>query len=118
ALDVAVVQGNELLSTHVYELGGDEEMHVAQMQRACRQLTELAGGPCAIVLEKPWMVVGKGLKSAQTLHEIPTAFRALAIAHGHTVEYVAVATWRAQLLGNGRLKTEAAKAFALRFVKL
>jgi hypothetical protein len=113
ALDVALVRGRELISTHCYDLGRDETSRTAQMQRACLMLRDAAGGPCTIVLEKPWMAVGKGLKTAQALHEIPTAFRAIATTYGHTVEYVVVATWRRQVLGKGNLKTDAAKAKAI-----
>lgn len=118
ALDVALVRGRALVSTHVYELGRDEATRTAQMQRACLMLREANDGPLTVILEKPWMAVGKGLKTAQALHEIPTAFRAIATTYGHTVEYVIVASWRKQVLGKGNLKTDAAKAAALRYVAL
>ena len=38
ALDLALVRGRELVSTHVYELGRDEATRTAQMQRACLML--------------------------------------------------------------------------------
>jgi hypothetical protein len=85
------------------------------MSGAIEKLYDAAGAPCPIFMEKPWMVHGKGMKTAMKLHEVPTRFETLALAAGFTVHEVPVNTWRMVVLGNGGLSTNAAKAAAIQY---
>lgn len=117
AVNLALVRGRELVYHAEHALGVDVAVSIGVMAGAVEKLYEAAGGSCPIFLEKPWMVHGKGMKTAMKLHETPTRFETLAVAAGFTVLQVPINTWRAQVLGNGGLSTNAAKAAAVQYCR-
>lgn len=117
-INLALVRGRSLVYHAEHALGRDLSVSIGVMAHAIEILHVAAGNqPCAIYYEKPWMQMGKGMKTAMKLHETPTRFETLAVAAGFTLHAVPINTWRAQVLGNGGLKTDAAKAAAMQYVE-
>lgn len=117
ALDIAIVRGPTLVSAKQYSLGVDLASRIAVIQRALDELIATPYAPSVIVMEKPWMREGRGMGTAQALHRIPHYVEALAAERGFDVQYVPVNSWHLQVLGNGGLKTDAAKAASVRYVQ-
>lgn len=116
ALHVAVVAGPTLVTARAYALGVDLASRIAVIQRALDDLTAMRDAPSVICMEQPWVREGRGIKTALDLHRIPHYVEALAAERGFTVKYVAVKTWRKDVLDNGGLTTDEAKEAAIRYV--
>src|SRR4051812_12625984 len=86
AINLALVRGRSLVYHAEHRLGADLSVSIGVMAGAIEKLYEAAGDlPCAIYYEKPWMQMGKGMKTAMKLHETPTRFETLAVAAGFTL---------------------------------
>jgi hypothetical protein len=111
AINLALVRGRSLVYHAEHRLGADLSVSIGVMAGA------IEDQPCAIYYEKPWMQMGKGMKTAMKLHLVPVRFETLAVAATFKLHEVPINTWRAQVLGNGGLKTDAAKAAAMQYVR-
>lgn len=116
-LDIAVVRGPTLVSARQHALGVDLASRIAVIQRALDELIATPDAPSVIVMEKTWMREGRGMGTAQALHRIPHYVEALAAERGLEVEYVPVNTWHRNILGNGRVSSEAGKVLSVQMVK-
>lgn len=117
-IDLAVVSGRALVTAKQYRLGVDLASRIAVIQRALDELICMPAAPSVICMEQPWVREGRGIKSALALHAIPHYVEALAAERGITdVRYVAIATWHSQVLGNGRLSSEAGKVLSVQTTK-
>lgn len=111
---LALVRGRELVYHAEHRLGADLSVSIGVMSGAIEKLYDAAGkAPCPIFMEKKWLRPGKGMGTAVKLHQVPTRFETLALAAGFTVHEVPINAWRAVVLGNGGLGTNAAKAAAI-----
>lgn len=117
-LHLAIVRGNALLYSGQRDLGVDVVPQVAAMRDALCELLELAGEPFTVYLERPWLREGKGLGTAMKLHAVPTRVETIAAAMGMPTVFVAVNTWHLEVLGDGGLKSAAAKRAAIRYVAM
>lgn len=121
-LDVAAVEGKRLLGAKRYDLGGDVANVVAVIGEAVQLMKSV--GATELWLERPWFRgAGKdgqhAVSNASTLelHKVATRVETLAVLVGLKVHYVAVASWHATMLGNGRLRSDEAKDASIAFVK-
>lgn len=115
-LDVARVRGRKLVEVTNHPLGVDVAAQVGVISRLVIDLHDQ--GVAIIVMETPWMREGRGMGTAMDLHKIPTRVETLAAAAGIKVAFVPVNSWHKVVLGDGGLKTEAAKAASVRFAEV
>lgn len=121
-LNVAVVSGPTLVTARAYSLGVDLASRIAVIQRVLDELTLLpkthaCDAPSVIVMERTWMREGRGMGTAQKLHQIPVQVEALAALYGIEVVYVPVNTWHKTILGNGGISSEAGKVLSVQRAK-
>lgn len=115
SVEVAVLQGVKILSSAHYDLGEDTQVRSRVLLYAMKDLVRL--GVKELWLEEPWVRQGRGVGTALKLHEVPAQVKALAALSGITAHAVAVPTWRAAVLGDGRMRTGIAKPAAINYVR-
>jgi hypothetical protein len=103
------------METH--RLGADLSAQVGILSRLVMALAD--EGAAVIVMEQPFLPLntGRGVTTSLQIREVAIRVETLAVAASLKVRFVPVNTWRAVVLGNGRMKTDAAKEAAVRYVE-
>lgn len=115
-IDIALVQGNRVVSAKVYQLGQDLAARVAMVSRLVLDLA--AAGVEAVYLEQRWARVEKNIQSAMLLRDVSTGLLWLGTAAELRLELTPINTWHKEVLGNGGIKSEDAKRASKDFVRL
>lgn len=111
ALDVALVRGRQLISIETYRLGADLDVQVGVISRLMSSLC--SKDVAVVVMEERWARVEKGLPTAMKIRDVSTRVETLAAVAGLETVWVPVNKWHMHILGNGGLRSEAAKQASL-----
>ena len=126
ALDVAVLNGRELIGPVEHRLGRDAKAVAAVITRVSMDLHRLHG-PVVMWMERPWVHRSTG-KDGETHYNFQNvidlcllvgSIRGIFLASGHAVELVAPDAWRAAVMLKPTGRDRASKkAAAIRTVQL
>lgn len=95
--------------------GVDLPVKVGVVARVVMALAEQ--GVAAVVMEERWVRQDKGIATAMMIRDVSTGVLWLATAAGLKVTFVPINKWHMQILGNGGLKSEAAKRESVLYVE-